>query len=102
MLQNNIIDVEVAFATVEKQTIIVVVANHNSSIYDVIIQSKIHEEFSCFDFTDITKLHIGIFGKKIDPTSYTLKHNDRIEIYRTLNKTPNQKRLERAKLNDKA
>ena len=97
MPQNNIIAVEVAFAMPEKQTIIAVVTNDNSSIYDIIIQSKIHQEFRDFDFTDLSKLHIGIFGKKIDPTTYQIKNNDRIEIYRALNKTPNQKRLERAK-----
>lgn len=49
--------------------------------------------------SDPTSLSVGIFGKKIDISTYVILDKDRIEIYRPLNKTPNQKRLERAKNN---
>lgn len=48
-----------------------------------------HEKF------DWDNLNIGIFGKKINKDKYSLRNNDRIEIYRSLFYTPNQRRLER-------
>lgn len=67
------------------------------AIKDVILLSNVCEEFSELRGGKLNELPIGIFGKKIDINTYILKDNDRIEIYRPLNKTPNQKRLERAK-----
>lgn len=91
-------NVEVAFATPEKQIIICVSIPHNMAITEVIKLSKIEAEFPKYhDLFNSPIPHIGIFGKKIDINTYQLKPNDRIEIYRPLNKTPNQKRLERAK-----
>lgn len=95
---NELITVEVAYATPEKQKIITLHVPINTAILDAINQSKICEEFAelkMLHFDHITP--IGIFGKKIDPQTYQLQDKDRIEIYRPLAKTPNQRRLERAK-----
>lgn len=97
----NNINIEIAFATAEKQIIIALCIPNNITIHEVISITNIAAQFPELDVSDIDKLHIGIFGKKIDPKSYALKDCDRIEIYRPLNKTPNQKRLERAKTNAK-
>ena len=97
----SILNIEVAFATPEKQKIIKLIVKNTTSVFEAITQSNIALEFPTYSFTpDTPNLNIGIFGKKIDPQTYKLKPNDRIEIYRPLNKSPNQNRLERIKLND--
>ena len=99
---NNTFNIEVAFATPEKQKIVSLIVNNNTTVFEAIEQSNIANEFPTYSFSiGTTNLNIGVFGKKIDPSSYKLKPLDRIEIYRPLNKTPNQKRLERMKANDK-
>ncbi|MFN8770150.1 MAG: RnfH family protein [Neisseriaceae bacterium] len=98
---NSTINIELAFAAPNKQIIIPLCIPSDTTIDKIIANSDLHLIFPEFDFSDISKLQIGIFGKKIDSSTYQLKEYDRIEIYRPLNKTPNQKRLERAKLDKK-
>lgn len=90
----ELIKVEIAFAiSATDQRMMCLKIPRNTPVIEAITCSKLQEQFSNLKITDLS---IGIFGKKIDPLSYILKNNDRIEIYRPLNKTPNQKRLERA------
>ena len=95
----NTMHIEVVFATKDKQIIKSLEIPQNTSVIDAIILSKIADEFADefkdFDFSDTANLHIGIFGRKIDVLTYQIKSQDRIEIYRKLSKTPNQRRLER-------
>lgn len=97
------ITVEVAYATPEQQIIIPLQVTIDTTIADAIVMSKIGSYFPELDIAhkDLVNLPIGIFGKKTDINTYYLQDHDRIEIYRPLNKTPNQKRLERAKNNAK-
>lgn len=89
--------IEVAYATLKKQMIIPLVVNEKTSIIEAIHQSKIDLEFTELDLSNLKDLVVGVFGKKIDINTYVLQEQDRIEIYRPLAKTPNQRRLERAK-----
>ncbi len=98
MDQTSYLKVEVAFATKEKQTVITLQVKPHTNIFDIIKMSKIHELYPKFE---ISNMPVGIFGKKIDIHTYQIRDGDRIEIYRPLNKTPNQKRLERAKAHEK-
>ncbi|HMT02806.1 MAG TPA: RnfH family protein [Burkholderiales bacterium] len=91
-----IIEIEVAFATFEKQKIIKLKIDDSISITEAISLSAIQEEFPSFD---VLNMPTGIFGKKINPQSYKLRNADRIEIYRPLSKTPNERRIERHKQN---
>lgn len=91
---NNLITIEIAYATVTLQKIITVTVSAESSILEVIKHSSISNFFS--ELTVTSETPIGIFGKRIDINTYKLQNNDRIEIYRPLAKTPNQRRLERA------
>ena len=95
----DLITVEVAYAIPEKQQIIRLKVASDTSIAEVIAQSGIENEFPALAplLKTETLPQVGIFGKKIDPHTYHLQNGDRIEIYRPLAKTPNQKRLERAK-----
>ncbi|HLX54050.1 MAG TPA: RnfH family protein [Aquella sp.] len=94
----NWINIEVAYATPEKQLIVPVSVPDDISVLEAIVLSGIAEHFpeDKLDQTDLNS-RIGIFGKKINVITYELRDNDRIEIYRPLNKTPNQKRLDRIK-----
>ena len=92
------IKIEVAYATPDKQIIIGMQVTDEVSVLDAIEQSKIANYFPEAGLSDLDESSpIGIFGKKIDIKTYKLQDKDRIEIYRPLNKTPNQKRLDRAK-----
>lgn len=92
------IDIEVAFAIPNKQMIIPLSVSEDTKIIDAINQSGIAKYFSEYNLEQIDlNTHVGIFGKKINVDTYKLQNKDRIEIYRKLMKTPNQRRLERAK-----
>ncbi len=89
------LEIEVAFATIEEQRVITLEVPQDTSIKEAIIKSKINNYFPKYD---LLSLPIGVFGKRVfEPEQYKLQNGDRVEIYRPLNKTPNQKRLERAK-----
>lgn len=94
----NQINIEVAYATPNKQRIIPLEIGENVTVIDAISLSGIARDFpnSNLEHIDINT-PIGIFGKRINVITYKLRDKDRIEIYRPLNKTPNQKRLERIK-----
>ncbi len=94
-MKANTIKVEVAFATKAKQQIIEIEISPQTTISEAISLSGINEAFKEYD---LLAMPVGIFGKRIfEPAKHLLKDGDRIEIYRPLNKTPNQKRLDRAK-----
>ena len=96
------ITIEVAFATPKKQKIIKLTVEENIAVLEAIKLSNIAKYFPDQGLDHIDpKAAIGIFGKKIDISVYKLQDKDRIELYRSLNKTPNQKRLERAKTKTK-
>ncbi|RTL00218.1 MAG: RnfH family protein [Proteobacteria bacterium] len=87
--------IEVTFATPQLQKTIAIEVDENTTIIDAIAQSGIQQFFPEYE---LLNLAVGVFGKRIyDPQSYQIKAGDRIEIYRPLVQTPNQKRLERAK-----
>ncbi len=89
------IKIEVVFATNSLQKIVTLEVETSCSIADAITRSQIQDFFPEYE---LLSLPVGIFGKRqFSPEQYQLKHGDRIEIYRPLNKTPNQKRLERAR-----
>lgn len=90
----KLINIEIAFATPQLQKIISVVIRPDTSIIKAIQLSQIAKIFPEYNFNT---LPVGVFGKRIfDPLAYQFKPGDRLEIYRPLDKTPNQKRLERA------
>ncbi len=92
------INVEVAYATPDKQLIVSINVPNDIGVLEAINISGIAKHFpqDKLDQLDINS-PIGIFGKKVSIETYKLRDKDRIEIYRPLAKTPNQRRLERAK-----
>ena len=90
------INIEVCYISKTNTHLIKLIVDKNTSVLDAIIISKLMNELKDEELFDIQNVTIGIYGKKINPEYYRLKNFDRIEIYRRLNKSPNQKRLERA------
>lgn len=88
------IKIQVVFATLVQQKIIELAVDESCSIDQAIQQSQINKFFPEYD---LLNLPVGIFGKRIfEKNTYQLKAGDRLEIYRPLLTSPNQKRLDRA------
>ncbi len=86
------INIEIAYATVEKQLILEMEIEPGITPREAVLQSTIE-----LHFPDIDKknCHIGIFGKPIRP-DHNLEDGDRIEIYRPLIADPKEVRKKRA------
>ena len=97
--QNKMIDVEVAYATPEKQQIIALQVSEGTTALEAAEQSGITKLFPNIDLANDP---MGIFselmdGKKLPlPADYVLQNRDRVEIYRPLIIDPKQARLARA------
>jgi len=88
------VPIEVAYATPEKQKIIKLEVDENTSVFDAAVSSGIQKEFPEIDFDSVD---MGIFGKVVrKPNEEIVRAGDRIEIYRPLLIDPKQARLNRA------
>jgi uncharacterized protein len=88
------IKVEVAYATPEKQIIVVVDVAEGCTIKEAALKSGLEQEFPGLD---IAAAPMGLFGRKVaQPEKELVKEGDRIEIYRPLLIDPKQARLNRA------
>lgn len=88
------IQVEVAYATPEKQRILSLHVPEGTTCRAAVAMSKIAEEFPD---ADMASAPLGIFGKKIAaPDTTPVEEGQRIEIYRPLLIDPKQARLNRA------
>lgn len=92
MGDSKTIDVEVAYARADVQTIVELKVESGTIVEDAIRRSGIMEQFPEIDLA-INK--IGIFGKltKLDTP---LRPRDRVEIYRPLIADPKEVRKQRA------
>jgi putative ubiquitin-RnfH superfamily antitoxin RatB of RatAB toxin-antitoxin module len=90
----NTINVEVAYALPDKQTIIALEVEEGTSMYEAAKQSGIDQRFPG---VDLENSDMGIFGKgERDPKNTSLKEGDRVEIYRPLIADPKEVRKKRA------
>lgn len=88
------IKVEVAYATPEKQLIVVVDVAEGCTIKEAALKSGLDQEFPGLD---IAAAPMGLFGRKVaQPEKELVKEGDRVEIYRPLLIDPKQARLNRA------
>jgi putative ubiquitin-RnfH superfamily antitoxin RatB of RatAB toxin-antitoxin module len=88
------IQVEVAYATPEKQRIIALDVEEGSTVYQAAEQSGICDVFPEINLADAK---MGIFGKAVrNPNDELLKQADRVEIYRPLIIDPKVARANRA------
>jgi len=96
-MQENNINIEICYISKIKTHLVQIEVNENISVIEAIKLSKLMLDLKPEELFDIDNVIIGVYGKKIDKNNYKLKNFDRIEIYRKLNKSPNEKRLERIK-----
>ena len=91
--RNRFIEVEVAYALPQMQTVVTLKVPAGSSIREAIAKSGIvarHPE------VDWNSMLAGIFGKRA-PLSTVLHEHDRVEIYRPLIADPKQARRKRVR-----
>lgn len=99
--ENDLILVEVAYASTESQEIIQLRVPRGTVAYDAVSLSKIT---NIFPEVDINEADLGVFSSPLDgkrrPSSktYVLLENDRVEIYRPLIISPMELRRQRANL----
>jgi putative ubiquitin-RnfH superfamily antitoxin RatB of RatAB toxin-antitoxin module len=86
------INVEVAYATPEKQIIRAVNVDAGITLGAAIVQSGIMMDFPDLELEDAK---VGIFGKAAEMTA-VLSDGDRVEIYRPLIADPKEVRRQRA------
>jgi len=85
------IEVEVAYANTDEQTIIPLSIEEDTTLQQAIEISGILQQFpDC----DLTVSKVGIFGK-VKKLGQKLKAGDRVEIYRPLFQSPMQARRNR-------
>jgi len=88
------INVEVAYATPEKQLIRAVNVDAGTTIGAAIVQSGIMMDFPDLDL-ELEAAKVGLFGKVAAMTT-VLSDGDRVEIYRPLIADPKEVRRKRA------
>lgn len=91
-MDNDVIEIEVAFAKPDKQSIISLHLEKGSSIQQAINESEILQQFPEIE---LTELSVGIFGKVCN-LDRIIKAGDRVEIYRPLLQNPMEARRNRA------
>jgi putative ubiquitin-RnfH superfamily antitoxin RatB of RatAB toxin-antitoxin module len=88
------INVEVAYATPEKQKILALEVEEGTTVYQAAEQSGIVNEFPEIVLADSK---MGLFGKAVrNPQEEVLRDMDRVEIYRPLIIDPKVARANRA------
>ncbi len=88
------IEVEVAYATPERQLILSLHVAAGSTVYQAVELSGIVNEFPEID---LESAKLGLFGKAVrNPKEEILRECDRVEIYRPLTIDPKVARANRA------
>ncbi|MBT8047861.1 MAG: RnfH family protein [Xanthomonadales bacterium] len=85
-------EVEVAYATPEKQVLLKLDVPEGCTVAEAIERSGIKSEFSGLE---IDPKAVGIFSRKV-PLQHVLRQGDRVEIYRPLIADPKEMRRQRA------
>ncbi|MYD78876.1 MAG: RnfH family protein [Gammaproteobacteria bacterium] len=88
------ISVEIVFAGESKQKIVQLELSGQVTARQAVNQASLSNDFPEFDFASAP---LGIFGTKV-PDNYLLADQDRVEIYRPLQQTPQETRRQRVKI----
>jgi putative ubiquitin-RnfH superfamily antitoxin RatB of RatAB toxin-antitoxin module len=87
------IEIEIAYATPEKQVLLKIEAPVDCTVAKAIELSGIREEFPDME---LDPKAVGIFSRKVS-MDHELKEGDRVEIYRPLVVDPKEMRKQRAR-----
>ena len=90
----ELIEIEVAYATANQQTVLRLQIANNSTVEQAIIESGILQQWPEID---LQKNKVGIFGQLCE-LDKILNAGDRVEIYRPLQKDPMDARRQKAKI----
>ena len=94
MQDNEMIEVEVAYALPDKQKIYGLLVEKGTTALAAAKQSSVIKDFGEMDL-EVAKM--GIFGQTIKkPADHVLQSGDRVEIYRPLKADPKAARRQRA------
>ena len=94
MQQNDVIQVEVAYALPDKQQIVSLEVERGCTVYEAAERSGI---VSFFPEIELEKADMGIFGKAVPkPKQREIQAGERVEIYRPLIADPKEVRKQRA------
>lgn len=91
-MQNELFDVEVAYATPHEQLVVIVTCGPGTTIREAIERSRLMDRYPEID---LTQNKVGIYGK-LARLDAVLRPRDRIEIYRPLIADPKEIRRQRA------
>lgn len=91
-MQNELFDVEVAYATPHEQRVVTVTCGPGTTIREAIECSRLMDRYPEID---LTQNKVGIYGK-LARLDAVLRPRDRIEIYRPLIADPKEIRRQRA------
>ncbi len=90
----ELIEIEVAYATANQQTVLRLQIANSSTVEQAIIESGILQQWPEID---LQKNKVGIFGQLCE-LDKILNAGDRVEIYRPLQKDPMDARRQKAKI----
>lgn len=93
MSVENLINIELVFATAEKQQLSSVTIKIGTTAREAIVQSGLASEFPSFDFS---RCPLGIWGRPV-ADERILAEGDRLEAYRQLRRDPREARRELAR-----
>lgn len=92
MPEQELIEIEVAYARPERQRIVTLELRAGSSVRKALAESGLAAEFPEIE---VERCPIGVFGREI-ADDYVIRAGDRIEIYRPLERDPREARRELA------
>ncbi len=93
MADNNMIDVEVAYALAHDQRIVALQVAEGTTAREAAAESGIAD---LFEGLDINSSDMGVFGKSVKPDQHIMQPGQRVEIYRPLIIDPKEVRKNRA------
>lgn len=88
----ELLKIEVAFATPERQRLMMLEVEAGTSVEEAIVLSGIAAKF---DDENLADLPVGVWGREVS-RDYRLKNGDRVEIYRSLLIEPREARRQLA------
>ena len=91
--KNEMIEVEVAYATPARQSLLRLSVPAGSTLGEAIDRSGIRDEWPEIE---VAPARVGVFGRKM-PLDAVLCEGDRVEIYRPLIADPKEARRRRAR-----
>ncbi|PVY75962.1 hypothetical protein C8D92_106224 [Tamilnaduibacter salinus] len=94
-MSDEVVRVEVAYATPERQEIVTLEVAAGTTVYTAATQSGLERVFPELDYEQAA---MGVFGKVVKrPREQVLRAGDRVEIYRPLKIDPKDARIQRAR-----